>query len=56
MELRKKEDQSVDASILHRRGNKIITGSRGREGGILEGKRRGREKGRQNQVLEGTGE
>jgi hypothetical protein len=28
----KKEDQSVDASILHRRGNKIITGGRGREG------------------------
>jgi hypothetical protein len=31
MEL-KKEDQSVDALILHRRGNKIITESRGREG------------------------
>jgi hypothetical protein len=32
MELKKKEEQSVDASILHRRGNKIITGSRGRVG------------------------
>jgi hypothetical protein len=30
MEL-KKEDQSVDASILHSRGNKIITEGRGRE-------------------------
>jgi hypothetical protein len=28
----KKEDQPVDASILLRRRNKIITGSRGREG------------------------
>jgi hypothetical protein len=32
VEYKKKEDQSVDASILHRRGNKIITGCRGREG------------------------
>ena len=31
MQLKTKEDQSVDASILHRTGNKIITGSRGRE-------------------------
>lgn len=30
--LKKKENQSVDGSILHRRGNKIIKGSRGREG------------------------
>jgi hypothetical protein len=30
-EYKKKEDQTVDASILHRRGNKIITGGRGRE-------------------------
>jgi hypothetical protein len=29
MKLKKKEDQSVDASVLLRRGNKIIT--RGRE-------------------------
>ena len=28
MKLKKKEDQSVDASVLLRRGNKIITGSR----------------------------
>jgi hypothetical protein len=32
MKLNKKEDQSVDASVLLRRGNKIITGGRGREG------------------------
>jgi len=31
MKLKKKEDQSVDASILYRRGNKNITGGRGRE-------------------------
>jgi hypothetical protein len=31
MKLKKKEDQSVDASILLRRGNKIIMESRGRE-------------------------
>jgi hypothetical protein len=32
MELKKKEEQSVNASILHRRGNKIITGGRERGG------------------------
>jgi hypothetical protein len=32
MKLKKKEDQSMDASILLRRGIKIIMGSRGREG------------------------
>jgi hypothetical protein len=32
MKLKKMEDQSEDASILHRRGNKIITGGRGRLG------------------------
>jgi hypothetical protein len=32
MKLKKKEDQSVDASVLLGRGNKIITGGRGREG------------------------
>jgi hypothetical protein len=31
MKLKKKEDQIVDVSILHRRGNKIITGGRRRE-------------------------
>jgi hypothetical protein len=29
MKLKKMEDQSVDASVLPRRGNKIITGGRG---------------------------
>jgi hypothetical protein len=46
MKLNKKEYQSVDASTLLRRGNKIITGGRGRE-------RPGRERGveeRQDQV------
>jgi hypothetical protein len=28
MKLKRKEDQTVDASVLHRRGNKIIEGSR----------------------------
>ena len=32
MKLKKKENQSVDASIQHRRENKIITGGRGRKG------------------------
>ena len=31
MKVNKKEDQSVDASILLRSGNKIITGGRGRD-------------------------
>jgi len=39
MKLKKKEDQSIDASVLLRRGNKIITGDRGRE-------KAGRERGR----------
>jgi hypothetical protein len=47
MELKKKEDQSVDASILHRRGNKIITRGREKEGPGKEkgggGKKRGTE-------------
>jgi hypothetical protein len=29
MKLKRKEDQRVDASVLLRRGNKIIKGSRG---------------------------
>ena len=47
----KKEDQSVDASVLLRRGNKIIKGSRGWEG---LGRKRGveGEKEGQNQVWE----
>ena len=32
MKLNKKEGQSVNASMPLRRGNKIITGGRGREG------------------------
>jgi hypothetical protein len=31
MELKKKEEQSVDVSILHRNGYKIITGGREQE-------------------------
>jgi hypothetical protein len=42
----KKEDQSVDASVLLRRGNKMIMGGRGREGPGRErgggGKKEGR--------------
>jgi hypothetical protein len=40
MELKKKEDQSVDASVLLRRGNKVIIGdeNRGRE---VSGRERG---------------
>ena len=51
MKLKRKEDQRVDASVLLRRGNKIIKGSRGWEG--LGRKRRGgREKEVKNQVWE----
>jgi hypothetical protein len=32
MKLNNKQDQSVDASVLLRKGNKIIMGERGREG------------------------
>jgi hypothetical protein len=32
MMLKKKEDQGVDASVLHRRGSKIIMGGKRREG------------------------
>ena len=39
MKLKKKEDQIVDASVLLRRGNKIIKGSKGWEG---LGRKRGR--------------
>ena len=41
MELKKKEDQSVDVSILHRRRNKIIAGGRNKKG---VGRERGGEK------------
>ena len=32
MKLKKKEDQNMDASVLLRSGNKILTGGSGREG------------------------
>ena len=41
MKLKKKQDQSLDSSVLLRKGNKIITGVRG--GALGEG-RRGRGK------------
>jgi hypothetical protein len=47
MQLKKWEDQSVVTPILHRTGNKLITGGRGRE---EPGKER---KGGQKQVLTG---
>jgi hypothetical protein len=51
MKLKRKEDQRVDASVLLRRGNKIMEGSRGWEG--LGRKRRGgRGKEGKNQVWE----
>ena len=53
MKLRKKEDQSVDASILFRRGNKIIMGDKGKD---LGGREEGEEKRRQDQVWEEMGE
>jgi hypothetical protein len=31
MKLKKKEDQSLDASVLVRKGNKLLTGARGWE-------------------------
>jgi hypothetical protein len=43
MKLKKKEEQNVAASVLLRRGNKILTGGRGSEG---LGRKRGREGGR----------
>jgi hypothetical protein len=52
MERKKKEDQSLHVSILHRRGNKIITGGRGREGGSWR-KREGR--GKKNRGRAGIG-
>jgi hypothetical protein len=55
LELKKKEDQSMDASNLHRMGNKIVTGGRRREGPRRE-RGGGGEKEGQDQVLEGTGE
>jgi hypothetical protein len=42
MQLKKNKDQGVDASVLHRMWNKIITGARGM--GELGGSEVGREK------------
>jgi hypothetical protein len=50
MELKRKEYQSIDASILHRKGNKTIIGSRWREGPEREREERG-----QDQLLARTG-
>jgi hypothetical protein len=55
MQPKKKEDQSVHASVLLRKENKIITKDRRREGSGRE-RGRGREKKQQNQVWEETGE
>ena len=46
MKFKKKEDQSVNASVLLRKGNKIITGGRGREGSGRERGERGRSESR----------
>jgi hypothetical protein len=58
MELKKKKEQIVDASVLHRMWNKIIMGARGREGGTSQGERRrnGEKGGGWKRVLERTGE
>ena len=54
-EAKKKEDQSMDASIPLRRGNKISMGGREREGNGLWGEGRKRQKEGQDQVQEETG-
>jgi hypothetical protein len=57
MKLKKKEDQSMDASVLLRRGNKIIIGHRGWEGCGRDVGGRGdgeRKKGSQDQVWKET--
>ena len=51
IKLKRKEDQRVDASVLLRRGNKIIKGSRGWEG-LGRKRRQGEEKG-ENQIWNG---
>ena len=54
MKLKRKEDQRVDASVLLRRGDKIIKGTRGWEG--LERETGGTGKEGQNHVWEEMGE
>jgi hypothetical protein len=51
LKLKRKQDQRVDASVLHRRGNKIIKGSRGWER-LGRNRRGGGEKEGKNQVWE----
>ena len=46
MKFKKKEDQSVNASVLLRKGNKIITGGRGMKGSGRERGERGRSESR----------
>jgi hypothetical protein len=53
MELKKKENQSIDVSILRTRGDKIITRGRGREGPVRK-RGGGVGRGKQKQVLEET--
>jgi hypothetical protein len=56
MKLKKKEDQSVDASVLLRRGNKILTLTGDRRWEELRRKRGwGGSKSKHDQVLEETG-
>jgi hypothetical protein len=43
--LNKKIDKSIDASVLLKRGHKIIMGGRGKEGPSTEGGRGGGEEG-----------
>ena len=50
MKQKKEEDQSVEASVLFRKGNKIIMGGRRREEEIWEDSRRERKIGEQDQV------
>ena len=51
MKLKRKEDQRVDASVLLRKGNKIIKGNRGWEG--LGRRKKGRgEKGVESGIRE----
>jgi hypothetical protein len=44
MKLRRKEDQGMDASVLHKVGNRMI--ERGREVGTWKRKKRGGKEGR----------
>jgi hypothetical protein len=52
MELRRMEDQGVDASVLHRGVKRVILGVEGLVPGRERGRKRGRKRG---EVLEGTG-